>query len=133
MHQLAELLTVARPDEVHLVLSATAGPRTLQAAAERFAEARADRLILTKLDEADALGGLLELVSRVNLPISYLTTGQTVPDDLEAAERERLAGLIIGTLAISVTQPHAPTPARVPNATVRSAANRSVTPPARKL
>jgi flagellar biosynthesis protein FlhF len=96
IRELAEFLASAQPDEVHLVLSATAGERSLRAAVERFSIARADRLILTKLDEADGLGGVLAVLGQVNRPVSYLTTGQAVPDDIEPANRSRLARLILG-------------------------------------
>lgn len=96
IRELADFLDAARPDEVHLVLSATSGERSLRAAVERFAAARADRLILTKLDEADGLGGVLAVIGQANRPVSYLTTGQAVPDDLEPADRRRLARLILG-------------------------------------
>lgn len=53
-------------------------------------------LILTKLDEADSLGAVLSLNRELNLPVSYLTTGQNVPDDIEPALYDRLARLILG-------------------------------------
>lgn len=96
IRELAEFLAAAQPDEVHLVLSAVAGERSLRAAVERFAVVHADRLILTKLDEADGLGGLLAVLGRADRPVSYLTTGQAVPDDIEPADRARLARLILG-------------------------------------
>lgn len=96
IRELADFLAEARPDEVHLVLSATSAERSLKAAVERFATVRADRLILTKLDEADGLGGILAGIGQANLPVSYLTTGQAVPDDIEPAGRRRLARLILG-------------------------------------
>jgi flagellar biosynthesis protein FlhF len=96
IRELADFLTEGQPDEVHLVLSATAGERSLRAAVERFAVVQADRLILTKLDEADGLGGILAVIGQANRPVSYLTTGQAVPDDIEAADRRRLARLILG-------------------------------------
>lgn len=96
IRELADFLAAARPDEVHLVLSATSGERSLRAAADRFASARADRLILTKLDEADGLGAVLAVLERSHLPVSYITTGQAVPDDIEPAGRARLARLILG-------------------------------------
>ena len=96
IRELADFLAEAEPDEVHLVLSAVAGERSLRAAVERFAVVRADRLILTKLDEADGLGGVLAVLGQANLPVSYLTTGQAVPDDIEPADRRRLARLILG-------------------------------------
>jgi flagellar biosynthesis protein FlhF len=95
IRELAEFLEQARPDEVHLVLSAVAGPRSLQSALERFGSVPVDRLILTKLDEADSLGGLLAVLGQSNRPVSYLTTGQAVPDDIEPADRKRLARLIL--------------------------------------
>jgi flagellar biosynthesis protein FlhF len=95
IRELAEFLLQARPDEVHLVLSAVAGQRSLRAAVERFAMVQVDRLILTKLDEADSLGGLLAVLGLSNRPVSYLTTGQAVPDDIEPADPKRLARLIL--------------------------------------
>ncbi len=95
IRELAEFLLQARPDEVHLVLSAVAGQRSLRSAVERFATVQVDRLILTKLDEADSLGGVLAVLGLSSRPLSYLTTGQAVPDDIEPADRKRLARLIL--------------------------------------
>ena len=100
IRELAAFLAEARPDEVHLVLSAVAGERSLRAAVERFAMVHADRLILTKLDEADGLGGVLAVLGQADRPVSYLTTGQAVPDDIEPADRARLARLILGHEAV---------------------------------
>ncbi len=95
IRELAEFLQQARPDEVHLVLSAVAGQRNLRSAVERFATVQADRVILTKLDEADSFGGVLAVLGLSSRPLSYLTTGQAVPDDIEPADRRRLARLIL--------------------------------------
>ena len=100
IRELAEFMAQARPDEVHLVLSAGATERTLRSAVERFAQVRADRLILTKLDEAESLGAVLGVLGQANRPVSYLTTGQAVPDDIEPADRKRLARLVLGWEAI---------------------------------
>jgi flagellar biosynthesis protein FlhF len=96
IRELADFLAAAQPDEVHLVLSAVAGERSLRAAVERFAVVQADRLILTKLDEADGLGAVLGVLGQADRPVSYLTTGQAVPDDIEPANRSRIARLILG-------------------------------------
>jgi flagellar biosynthesis protein FlhF len=95
IRELAEFLQQARPDEVYLVLSAVAGERSLRSALERFSTVQVDRLILTKLDEADSLGGLLSVLGLSSRPVSYITTGQGVPDDIEPASRKRLARLIL--------------------------------------
>ena len=81
---------------MHLVLSSTAGAKSLIATTERFADVGATTLLLTKLDEASSLGHLVSLIRTCRLPISYLTDGQNVPDDIQAAERRRLAYLLLG-------------------------------------
>lgn len=96
IQELKRLLLEARVDEVHLVLSLTSSLGSLLSSAEKFALANATSLILTKLDEAATMGNLLSLSRKVNLPISYLTTGQDVPNDIEPASADRLARLIIG-------------------------------------
>lgn len=91
IQELKSMLTEARPDEVHLVLSSVASVAQLKQAAERFAPVGTTHLLLTKLDEAAGLGNLLPLLRGCELPLSYLTDGQNVPDDIEAAERRKLA------------------------------------------
>jgi flagellar biosynthesis protein FlhF len=101
IRELADFMVQARPDEVHLVLSAGTSERTLRSAVERFTQVRADRLILTKLDEAEGLGAVLGVLGQANRPVSYLTTGQAVPDDIEPADGRRLARLILGLEAVA--------------------------------
>jgi len=81
---------------VHLVLSCVAGAAGLAKSAERFASVGTTALVLTKLDEATGLGNLLPLLRTSRLPLSYLTNGQNVPDDIEAAVAGRLARQVLG-------------------------------------
>ena len=48
-----------------------------------------------KLDEAQTYGALFEVPRATQVPISYLTTGQDVPDDIEVAGPERIAKLML--------------------------------------
>jgi flagellar biosynthesis protein FlhF len=96
IQELKSLLSEAQVDEVHLVLSLVTSPRSLQATAEKFAPAGTTAMILTKLDEAVGMGSLLSVSRRVPLPVSYLTTGQDVPDDIEHASARRVARLVLG-------------------------------------
>jgi flagellar biosynthesis protein FlhF len=96
IQELKSLLAEARVDEVHLVLSMVASPKSLQATAEKFAPAGTTAMVLTKLDEAVGMWSLLSVARRVTLPVSYLTTGQDVPDDIEHASARRVARLILG-------------------------------------
>ena len=96
LQELRTFLAEAQVDEVHLVLSSVAGAGTLARTAERFAEIGTTALILTKLDEAHGLGNLLPLLRSCKLPLSYLTNGQNVPDDIAPADRRSLSRFVIG-------------------------------------
>lgn len=96
IQELKSLLAEAHVDEVHLVLSLTTSLRALEASAAKFAAAGTTAMILTKLDEASGMGVLHSVARRINLPISYLTAGQAVPDDIEPAHPRRIARLILG-------------------------------------
>jgi flagellar biosynthesis protein FlhF len=95
MRELGRILDAARADEVHLVLSLAAERQSLFSAIDRFTPLGATRVILTKLDEAERAGVVLQASARARLPVSYLTTGQEVPDDIEVADSARLARLIL--------------------------------------
>jgi flagellar biosynthesis protein FlhF len=96
LQELEAFLTEADADEVHLVLSSGASAATLTRTAQRFRGVGATSLILTKLDEAGGLGNILPLLRSCKLPLSYLTNGQNVPDDIAPAERRRLARQVLG-------------------------------------
>ena len=95
LQELKLFLTEAAADEVHLVLSSVAGERALLQTAQRFASVGTTSLILTKLDETIGLGNVLPVLQSSSLPLSYLTNGQNVPDDIDTADAGRLAQLIL--------------------------------------
>ena len=94
--ELSGFLAAARPHETHLVLSSTCTESVLMETVDRFAKIDYDRIIFTKLDEAVTFGVLLNVSRRVNKRLSYVTTGQEVPHQIEATESSRLAGLLLG-------------------------------------
>jgi flagellar biosynthesis protein FlhF len=96
IQELRSFLSEAGAHEVHLVLSSVASAATLERTAERFAITGTTALILTKLDEATSLGNLLPLLRTSKLPLSYLTDGQNVPDDISPAAGPDVARLILG-------------------------------------
>ncbi|HEX3998308.1 MAG TPA: flagellar biosynthesis protein FlhF [Pirellulales bacterium] len=96
IQELKAMLAEAEADEVHLVLSSVAGATTLARTAEQFAAVGATGLMLTKLDEVANLGHVLPLVRSSRLPLSYVTDGQNVPDDIRPADKRHLARLILG-------------------------------------
>jgi flagellar biosynthesis protein FlhF len=96
LNELRGLLSVVEPDEVHLVLSSTASEACINLAVSRFSDVRVDKIIFTKIDEAAHVGVVLNVVRKVNKSLSYITTGQDVPDDIEVGRGRRLAQLILG-------------------------------------
>ncbi len=95
IQELKSMLGEAQPDEVHLVLSSTASIGSLLPTVSRFSEVGATALLFTKLDEATSLGHLVKLFRKSGLPVSYLTNGQNVPDDICVARPELAAELVL--------------------------------------
>jgi len=88
-------LLASRADvRTHLVLAANTTKELVRRALDRFEDARPSRLVITKLDEAESLAGILPILRERNLPISYLAAGQNVPDDLERATPPAIAAWV---------------------------------------
>jgi len=97
LNELKSFLDAAQPEEVHLVLSLAASQPCIERAIERFGAVRVDKIIFTKLDEAVHVGVVLNVVKKVNKTLSYVTTGQNVPDDIEVGKGSKLAQMLLGT------------------------------------
>ncbi|MBP2017010.1 flagellar biosynthesis protein FlhF [Symbiobacterium terraclitae] len=96
MAELQELLATARPDETHLVVSLNTNPRDAHRMLERYLPLGVNRLIFTKADETSAPGLMLNIRLRSDLPVSYITAGQAVPDDLTPADTVDYCKLFMG-------------------------------------
>lgn len=95
IRELKAFLDAAKPDEIHLVISTTASEKNILENLRRFSVLDINRIILTKLDEAVGMGVLLNIMPKLDRAISYITTGQNVPDDIEPTTASRLARLLI--------------------------------------
>ena len=62
---------------------------------ERFAPCKPDCIIFTKMDETQTFGMVPNLLANRGLPLSFLSNGQSVPDDIIPATAERLAELLL--------------------------------------
>jgi flagellar biosynthesis protein FlhF len=79
----------------HLVVSAALSESNLAAAITGFSRVSLTSLIITKVDESQDFSGLFNQLCCRDLPVSYLTTGQRVPQDIEPASRQRLVALLL--------------------------------------
>lgn len=95
MQELKDFLAEEPAIEKHLVMSATTKARDAEKILERFSACRPDRLLFTKTDETDSLGFIVNLLFDRRIALSYLTNGQSVPDDIEPARPEVLAKLLL--------------------------------------
>jgi flagellar biosynthesis protein FlhF len=97
--QLASRLSVlsncASQLETALVLGASTQAGALEETVKRFAPANPASCVLTKLDEAASLGGALSALIRARLPVSYLSEGQRVPEDLRPARSLELVSAAV--------------------------------------
>ncbi|MGC3998701.1 MAG: flagellar biosynthesis protein FlhF [Anaeromyxobacter sp.] len=82
--------------QLHLAISAAAGALELAAVADRYRTLAPDRLIVTKVDESAGPGGVLSAAVRICRPISCVTDGQRVPEDIHAYTGPELVDLVAG-------------------------------------
>ncbi len=97
-YQLAELQTLLQSDvriETHLVMSATTKYKDALEVVDCFSVCSPQKFLFTKIDEASNVGIILNLLYNFPVGLSYLTTGQNVPDDIELPNPGKLANLIL--------------------------------------
>jgi flagellar biosynthesis protein FlhF len=92
-----EYLEIAKPDHTSLVLSSTQKHTDMLQILANFKQIPIDSLMFTKLDETASYGFMLNVLHQTELPVSYVTNGQSVPDDIHSATSEGIAKkMIIG-------------------------------------
>jgi flagellar biosynthesis protein FlhF len=82
--------------ELQLVLSAATGGRELGAIARRYRAIAPERLIFTKLDEVDGPAAIYSAAAALPRPVSCITDGQRVPEDIHAVTGPDLVGMVFG-------------------------------------
>jgi len=76
--------------ETSLVLPASTQAGAIDEVIQRFELARPAACVVTKVDEAVSLGGVLSALVRHKLPVAYISDGQRVPEDLSPARSHTL-------------------------------------------
>lgn len=99
MMQVSEIKTYINElnaDSVHLVLSMTTKNKDIKKIIDNYKQVDYTSIILTKMDETEIFGSILTSVYYSKVPVSYITTGQNVPEDIEEVDKEKLIKLILG-------------------------------------
>lgn len=102
MEELKDLLNVAKEFEedydldIYLTLSVTTKYKDLVNIAKKYDEIKGWKVIFTKLDETCSLGNIINVKMLTNAPLSYTTSGQNVPDDIELINEQFIAKQLLG-------------------------------------
>ncbi len=89
------MIEAAQPDEILLVISINTSRRAVREILANYSFIGNCKLIITKLDEVRAWGNILNIMIASGRPLSYVTTGQSVPDDIEKPDVEKILARIL--------------------------------------
>jgi len=103
IEELATFLVEDLAIEKHLVLSAGTRDSELIETISQFQKLNLDRTIFTKIDECSNLGVILNTQLKNPTPLSYITNGQRVPEDILEIDREAVARLVIPPIQGSIS------------------------------
>lgn len=90
------LVASGRIDEVYLTVSASTSEGVLRSIFADYGFLRDFHVIVTKMDEVAGHGVLFYIANTAERPLSYLTNGQNVPDDIIKVDPDRIAGSVMG-------------------------------------
>ncbi len=82
--ELKEMFEVLDEDlsDIYLTLSASTKTVDLRNIIENYKDLKYSNAIITKLDETETVGNIISVLNEFKVPISFLTTGENVPQDL---------------------------------------------------
>jgi len=98
LDELKGLLTAHPRIENHLLLSATTKEKDLHQVVDRFSLLPIASYIFSKVDETEEYAPMLNQLMRDRRPLSYLTCGQRVPEDIELATKGKVADLVLNQI-----------------------------------
>jgi flagellar biosynthesis protein FlhF len=98
--ELKALLAAVPAAEIHLVLSLTTRYRDLENILRQYKPLGVSRLLFTKLDETRVWGSGYRLARDSRIPVSYLGTGQAIPEDLQICTPEFLPQTMLGGILV---------------------------------
>ena len=93
--RLSQFLATREDIDTHLVVSSSMKSADLSRVIDSFEPFGPQRLLFTKLDETSSFGPIFNEAVRTGKPLSFFTNGQRIPEDLEAAGKNRLVDLLL--------------------------------------
>lgn len=100
MKDIENLLQAVSTKKVYLVLNVNTNYKDVKRIVDQYkAFVESFNLIITKLDETDEIGNLMNIVSYANSPITYITNGQNVPDDIKVFDCDEYVKMLLGRIS----------------------------------
>ncbi|SKC74285.1 flagellar biosynthesis protein FlhF [Maledivibacter halophilus] len=96
LSELNNLLKHVKSPDIFLLLSLTTSYNDIKDIVKSYSFLENYNLIFTKADESSCLGNILNVKFLTTMPLSYLTTGQSVPDDIEVANIDSIVSKFVG-------------------------------------
>ena len=81
---------------IQLVISSTTKSKDIDSIIAGYKPLNYNSIIITKLDETSTYGSILNIIDSAKKPLSYVTIGQNVPDDIKVLSAEEITNLILG-------------------------------------
>jgi len=94
--ELKAYISKVKSDSVNLVMSCTTKNSDIDVITNGYKELNFDSIIITKLDETSTYGSILNILESSGKPLSYVTTGQNVPDDIKLMTPDEISNIILG-------------------------------------
>jgi len=90
------ILSYVENPEIFLVISLTTGYKDIKSIIDSYSFLKDYKLLFTKLDESSSWENVVNVKLHTGRSLSYFTIGQSVPDDIEIADTEKIANYIVG-------------------------------------
>ncbi|AAO36196.1 flagellar biosynthesis protein FlhF [Clostridium tetani] len=94
--ELRAFIEKVNSENIHLVISSTTKNKDIDSIVEGYKTLGYKSVIITKLDETTTYGSILNIANSTKKPISFITTGQNVPEDIRLVTPKEITGLILG-------------------------------------
>lgn len=94
--ELRAFINKIKSSNIYLVISSTTKNKDIQIIAEGYRILNYNKVIITKLDETTTYGSIFNILNCAKKPLSFITFGQNVPDDIKIMNSEEITKLVLG-------------------------------------
>lgn len=92
---IAKLCALGKIGEIYITLGASTAGRVLKKTIENYSFLKKYAVIITKADEIATKGMMLSVSKFSQMPLSYMTAGQNVPDDIRVVSPQEIVKSIL--------------------------------------